>query len=247
VRLTVGVFVRGKVVKDGKPVPGITLQLSSIRDGRRRGEPSAPGPIRWDTMQTKIDTDKEGCFLFSNVPPDRDYLVFGVMDSCRKHGVVPVRKVATGASGTGADLGELAMRPGLRLSGRLLLQDGKPPPAGARVVLGLRFAEIAMGDGQLAITGADGKFTFTGLPDGIFTLSVRAPGYHLSPKNRSYAAVAELTGKVEHDIDGLRLLLEPGPAPRPLDFNKLSREEQRKRLKEYQQKRAAPLQGAPSE
>jgi Carboxypeptidase regulatory-like domain len=265
VTLAVGVFVRGKIVKDGKGVPGITLQLSSTRP---RGPQfiSGPGPFRpWDDMQMKIDTDREGSFLFSNVPPDRKYRLWGIMDSCRKYGVVPERTVVAGASGTSLDIGELAMRSGLRLSGRLLVQDGKPPPAGARVVLGLRYEETAFGDSQLAITEADGKFEFAGLPPAVYRVTVRAPGYHVSSKNRSYAVVTAapqengLIGRVDHDIDELRLLLEPGPEPAQSttpapDYRKLPREERRKRLEEQRQqfdelrrRREAPLQGLTAE
>jgi hypothetical protein len=266
VRLSVGVAVRGRVVKDGKPVPGITLQLCATRDQPGRRPRPGSGPyVPPDWLETKIATDKDGHFLFSYVPPDREYRLWGVMDSCRTYGAVPEQKVTAGASGTVVELGEVAMRPGLRLSGRLVLPDGKPPPARARVVLGLRYEATPYGDGQLAVTGADGEFTFTGLPAAVYEVTVRAPGYHVSPKNRSYANVIVeplangLIGWVDRDTDGLRLLLEPGaeipraetPAP---DFRKMTPEERRKRteeirkrIEERRQRRESPLQGAPAE
>lgn len=268
IKLVVGVAVEGRLVKDGKPVPGVTLQLSATRDRTDKGRraPAGPFPPPDEFFQMKIATDKDGHFLFSYVPPDREYHLSAVMESARKHGVAPDQKVRVGASGTSKNLGELAVRPGHRLSGRLLLPDGKAPPAGARVVLGLRYEETAFGDGQFAVTGADGKFTFTGLPAALYELTVRAPGYHVSPKNRSFdplgSADGRLLGRVDRDTDGLRVLLEPGPAPPrpeapntpPPDARKTSREErrkyneeQRKRFEEYRRRRESPLQGVPPE
>ena len=90
-KLVAGATVKGKVVKDGKPMAGITLMLCSGRDQPR---PFVTG------FSEKIATDPEGFFQFTNVPPDREYHVFGLMDSCHSHGVIDARPVRVGAGST---------------------------------------------------------------------------------------------------------------------------------------------------
>src|SRR5262249_12931280 len=112
-----------------------------------------------------------------------------------------------------------------KLSGRVVLADGKPVPAGTRVLL-------ARQDAPDSVQGAadkDGQFSFAGLPPERYSLVVRVKGYHLSPRNVSSDGFS-LRGVVREDISGLRLLLEPGP------------------VSESQQssgRRTEPLRGAP--
>jgi hypothetical protein len=160
------------------------------------------------------------------------------MESCRRYGAIPVRQVRVGASGTEKDVGVMPMQPGYRLSGRVILADGKPVPENTRVLL----SRDEAWDSQTAVAEKDGRFAFTVLPAERYSLSVNLLGYHASPRNGSYDALNGfgLVGTVNGDTEGLRFLLEPGPAPRP-DFGKLTPSD----WQEFERRRKAPLRGAP--
>src|SRR5262249_20375151 len=153
-------------------------------------------------------TDAKGVFRIPNVPPNDAFALYGLMDSLRSHGAVGVQVVRTGASGADVDAGDLAVRPGHRLTGRVVLSDGKPVPAGTRVVI----SRDEAWDGQQAVVGADGGFAFEGLPPERYSLSANVRGYQVSPKNASFDLLNQLSleGMVQADITGLRLLLDPG-------------------------------------
>jgi hypothetical protein len=227
VKLITGATITGTVVKEGKPVAGVALGL--VQKDR-----SAEGFLG----ELSIATDALGRFRFQNVGPDEPYFVYGLMDSCRPHGAIPIRQVLVGASGTEKDVGTLTFQIGHRLSGRLILADGKPVPQDTRVLISRQEAW----DSQTAIVAPDGRFSFTGLPAEHYSLSVNLRGYHASPKNRSFDALNgfRLVGTVKGDIEGLRFLLEPGPSPRP-DFRKLKQND----WQEFERRRKAPLRGVP--
>lgn len=224
-----GANVLGEVRKDGKALAGVTLGLAQ----RSRRAETFLG-------DSQISTDEQGRFLFRNVAAHESYYLYGLIDSLRPQGAIPVRDLQTGASGTAADVGVLAVQAGHRLTGRVVLADGKPVPPGTQVVL----AREQAWDHTVAVAAADGRFTFTGLPSERYTLSARVPGYHISPKNASVDPLNgfRLLGVIETDIDGLRLLLEPGrqPLPDSSRFNQAN-------LAEYQRRQQSPLQGAPAE
>jgi hypothetical protein len=226
VKLVPGVTVTGTVVKDGKPVAGVALGLVQ-KDRRSEGF----------LGDFTIATDAKGQFRFQNVGPDEVYFVYGLMDSCKPYGAIPIRQIRVGASGTEKDLGTLQMNRGYRLSGRLVLADGKPVPEGTRVLI----AREEAWDTQTALTGPDGRFTFEGLPTEQCSLGVNLKGYHASPKNHSNDADGlGLVGTVKGDVEGLRFLLEPGPGPQT-DFSKFKQSD----WDEYERRRKAPLRGVP--
>jgi hypothetical protein len=159
------------------------------------------------------------------------------MASLRGHGAVGVREVRTGKSGSVSNVGDLEVGVGHRLSGTVVLADGKPVPAGTRVVLSREEAW----DTQQALVDDEGRFVLTGLPAERYSLSANVRGYHHSAKNASLDLLNNfgLVGTIREDIEGLRLLLEPGPRPevRP-DFD-------RKAIDVWSRRREAPLRGAP--
>src|SRR5262249_11002968 len=144
------------------------------------------------------------------------YFVYGLMDSCRIHGAIGVHEVTLGPSGTAHHVGKLDMEPGHRLLGRLVLADGKPVPANTPVLL----SRAKAWDTQSVRVGADGTFSFWGLPSEGYELVVNLPGYHPSSKNRSLDVYRRgLVGTIARDIKDVQFLLEAGPAP-AIDWNK---------------------------
>jgi protocatechuate 3,4-dioxygenase beta subunit len=224
--LSVGVTVSGRVLKDGKPLAGAALGLVQ----KDRGVDAFFGEFR-------TGTDAEGKFAFRNVPPGDAFVLYGSMDGLRAHGAIAVRDVRTGASKSGRNVGDLAVQPGHRLTGRVVLSDGQAVPAGTTVSLSREEAW----DVQAAEVDKDGGFVLDGLPTERYSLAVRVKGYHVSPKNDSYDLLNRLglIGVVRSDIKGLRLLLEAGPlgpAPDPRKFD-------RKDFDEYRRRRESPLRG----
>src|SRR5262249_33597851 len=153
----------------------------------------------------------EGYFRFVNVPPDETYALYGLMDGFPREGAIPVQVVRVAGHGTSKDVGQIAAQRGHRLSGRVVLSDGKPVPEGTRLLL----ARDRAWDTQSTTLAKDGSFTFAGLPTEQYSLIVRVPGYHASPQNRSLHPLFrdQLMGKVEADVLDLQFRLEPGTLP----------------------------------
>src|SRR5262249_35871318 len=126
-------------------------------------------------------TDEKGVFQITNVPPGDSLVLYGLMSSMSAHGAVRARAVSTGKSGSVSDVGDLQLTPGHKLSGRLVLADGKPVPTGTRILLSREEAW----DSAQATADKEGHFGFAGLPSELYSLGVKVNGYHLSPKNVS--------------------------------------------------------------
>lgn len=215
IKLAAGVTVTGTVVKDGKKLAAVGVGLVQ----QFRGADTS-------TSSFVIATDEKGRFQFNNVPADEAYFIYGLMDSCRQFGAIPVKPIKVGAAGTSQEAGTLTLEAGFRLSGRVILSDGKPLPAQTRIIIIRRKAW----DSQIVTASKDGSFTFSGLPAEQYSLSlIRVPGYHISPKNTSYDLVnGRLIGTVNRDISGVAFLLEPGPALRLNYSQEISRENTRR-------------------
>jgi len=115
------------------------------------------------------------------------------------------------------DAGDLAIEPGLRMVGRVVLSDGGVIPPDAKVFLSRDDAW----DTATTDLRPDGRFEFSDVPAGSVNLGVRIAGYRISEKNRSLDRLngSTLVGRIDQDIVGLELLLEPGKFMPP-DFRK---------------------------
>ena len=203
-RLTDGATVTGRVLNGGQPTPDITIGLVSVD----RSESF--------TGDFNVITDKDGRFAFFNIPPYQVYYVYGLMDSLRKLGALPVKKVRVSADGSTKQLGDLTIEPGRSVTGRVLLSDRGAIPPGTRILLGRDDAW----DTAMIELKPDGSFEFRNVPAGAVSLSVSLPGYLFSEKNRSLDKLngGTLIGQLSDDVAGLEILLEPGHF-NPPDFN----------------------------
>ncbi|HKX62185.1 MAG TPA: carboxypeptidase-like regulatory domain-containing protein, partial [Verrucomicrobiae bacterium] len=105
------------------------------------------------------------------------------------------------------DFGTLKVQTGHRVSGRVVLSDGKPVPPDTRIVLGREDAW----DNREALLDSEGRFDFIGVPAESVGMSVRIKGYKLSKRNGSLDWYnGGMVGRVEADIPDLIILLEPG-------------------------------------
>jgi uncharacterized GH25 family protein len=203
-RLTMfeGVTIIGAVVKNGQPVADVKIGLCNTDQGSKIFN-----------LETTATTDAQGRFLFPNIPPKRDYYLFGYMHSVAdKGGALPSRRVSAGMNGSILDLGNLNIEPAFVIEGHLSIQLPHIP------VLLSRFRGR---DAQTAETGALGQFHFSGVPGEVMILSVDAPGYRLSLHNASLnpSDPSHLVGRITTNKTDLLVELEPGPALGPLNIS----------------------------
>jgi hypothetical protein len=195
-RMLDGVTVSGQVVRDGKPLKGVSVGAASKE--RQCG-------IYLDSDATA--TDNDGHFHLFNVPPTQEFVVYATMKSLADGGALPSRTLTTGDSGAVHDLGQLDVGPGFKVAGRIVLSDGKPVPAGTRLYLG---REKTL-DSLETTLGADGSFEFAGVPAESIDLSLRIKGYRSSKRNPSLDWLnGGIMGRVTGDVTDLTILLEPG-------------------------------------
>jgi beta-lactamase regulating signal transducer with metallopeptidase domain/uncharacterized GH25 family protein len=195
--ITEGTTVSGRVVSNGKPLPGVSVGLVSADRG-----------VENFTGNFDVATDREGRFTFVNLPPKVGYLVYGLMGSVKQYGAIPARPVAARGDGETVDVGDLPVIPAHKLAGQVVLSDGIPVPARTRLLVSREGAWDSM---QLELD-KDGRFETAGLPRETVSLSASVKGYRLSARNRSLdqANPFQLVGRIEGDTTNLVILLEPG-------------------------------------
>jgi Carboxypeptidase regulatory-like domain len=199
--LSEGATVRGRVVDHGRPVAGVNVGLAQVD----RNVETFLGPA-------VIGTDADGQFLFANVSGNDDYFVYGIMSSLGERGGISERRVHVGGDGSELKLGDFAVEPAFRLSGRLVLADGKPLPDHTRVLV----SRSEVWDSQIVEVDAKGAFVAGGIPRGVIHITASVPGYRLSAKNKSLDRFRGfwLQGLVEKDVEPLVVLFEPGKVER---------------------------------
>lgn len=192
-----GVLVRGRLLKDGQPLPNAEIGLVQTQ--------------RWAEKYIgdyTIGTDGEGRFELPNVAPDDVYYIYGKMNSLRGIGSIPVREIRVGGDETEQDVGDLPVEPGHSFAGRVVLSDGNPIPPHTRITFGRENAW----DVQIIELDDEGRFDARDLPKEGYGLSVRVKGYHISQKNPHLDRLNLLSiiGTVDRDISDFVLILDPG-------------------------------------
>jgi hypothetical protein len=196
VRMQEGITLTGSVRRDGRPVKGVLMGLSTKE--RMCGQ-----FLRCE----ELATDQDGRFVVPNVPPNLEFVLYATMESLPDGGVLPAKVFTTEASGAKMDLGKLDVRAGNRVSGRVVLSDGKSVPPDTRIMLGREDAW----DHQERILDTEGRFEFVGVPSESVGLSVRVKGYKLSKRNGSLDWLnGGMVGKVGGDITDLIILMDRG-------------------------------------
>lgn len=197
--LTEGATVSGRLVKDGKPLSGIEVGLCGVdrEAGKFIGD-------------FTVATERDGRFMFVNIPPNTDCFIYGKMQSLASQGSVPARRLRTGGDGAVQSIGDLKVVTASNVSGRVMLSDGKPVPPDTQVML----TRKETWDVKWLVADAKGRFVFSGVPDEMVRVHVRLKGYHPAAPNARLGnpgPSGEL-GRITSDRDGLVLLLEPdGP------------------------------------
>jgi RNA polymerase sigma factor (sigma-70 family) len=222
-----GSVVTGRIVREGKPVPGATVGLWGF-----------------DVLESpEVKADADGQFRFPHVPTNSPCWAYVSTGSLERAGAVRPKSVRTAAEGSSIGAGDIAVEPGRMVSGRVVFTDGNPLPANAEVVAGAEHA-----GGMLhAKPDRSGRFTLAGLPEGQVSIAVNFPddmfyapaGYRLSARNKCLDPLNpwNLIGRVDRDVADLTILFEPGPQPPP--------SHDRDRMAAFKDAQAGPITGVP--
>jgi hypothetical protein len=222
--------VRGRIVKEGRPVAGVAANLEQ-KDRDSDGFVGTYSAV----------SDEAGRFLIANVLPETEMLIVGASEDLVGQGYVSTHTLKTGSEGVIADVADLEVRPGRTLIGRVTLSDGKDMPPHIRVLVGRE----GVNDARTVELANDGSFTLDGLPEEPVSLSVRVPGYTFSKKNASLVPVHEnyLLGRVQGSRR-LVVLLEPDvPRSQPIRFDRETWAEIAKAQEALRQKPLAGVEG----
>jgi hypothetical protein len=194
VRLHTGVTVTGRLVVAGAPVSAAVVHILP-----------ADRPLGEFFSSDKIATDSNGCFSIPNLPPEKALFLSGTMNSLQGKGALSPKLFTSGKNKSMTDLGDLVLQTGCRVSGQILLTDGKPMPAHTHLLLAWA------GDYAEVVLDTNGRFEFQSVPAESVTLSARLKGYKYSRRNPSLDWLNnQIIGKVSGDVTNLTLIMEPG-------------------------------------
>jgi len=163
ITVTEGATIRGRLVRNGEPVVQAEVGLSP--HSRLAGESFA---------EVRIGTDDDGRFALTNVPPGRVWYLYTKMESLASRGLAAeIVECATNKDGQDLNLGDISVRPGYTLRGKVVLSDGKLIPPDMRINL----SSDRIPDSQSLILASTGDFEFKGLSRGVYRLMPSVKGY----------------------------------------------------------------------
>ncbi len=234
IELIEGVTVTGRIVRAGVPAAGamVTMALTKL----------ASCPEVYSPYHQGV-TDKQGRFTFRHAFEDGDYEVYTKVGELRGGGLIEPRALHTTKDGAVVELGDLEIRPGRTLAGRVVNGDGRPLEQRMTIVAWIERNRL----GSLrSDVDANGSFVCAGLPDGVVMvhLSYEPPQSRrlwLSPRCASLdpGESSRLIGLLDRDVLDLIIELSPSETPPPSDAAEMT-----KRLEEA---RSRTIQGAPAE
>lgn len=192
--MTEGVPLVGRVVKNGKAVPGIRIAVSQ-EDRESSGYLGS----------FMVATDEDGRFVLTDLAPNQTWVVGAPMMDLNS-GVVDPVVVHTGELGKSCNAGTLEVRRGRRLSGSIVVPEGLVADAD----VALYVTRWPSGDLRNATISSDGSFTFDEIPNGIVWLEARAEGVQTSPESSHFNQIWQtIVLPREGDLSNVRVVLEP--------------------------------------
>jgi len=198
IQLSKGATIRGRLVGDGKPVGNAEIGLIAQERGGFGPQFTIVGS---PYSEVRVGTQEDGSFTISNVPTQVQWYVYAKMESVARRGATEPKACATTRPQEIVNVGDIQLRPGYYLKGRVLLSDGKSVREGMRVTISTE----RVWDSQTVILDKSGRFEFLSLPKGKYSISPAVRGYSLA-KGQS-----EVDTSIERDADDLVISLSPDP------------------------------------
>jgi len=155
--------------------------------------------------EMRIGTQSDGTFIFTNVPAPVEWYVYGKMESIARRGATLPMECVTKTDGEDANVGDIRIGRGHRLSGKVVLSDGISIADGMRVSIR---ADPAF-DTQTVPLRPDGTFEFMGLAPGKYQVFASVRGYRAPQWDYRMKTDPPGTVYVEHDINDFLLTLDP--------------------------------------
>jgi protocatechuate 3,4-dioxygenase beta subunit len=196
IELAKGATVKGRLVQDGKPVADAEIGLIGQKLG---GFGPALSVVGDPYPEMRVGTQQDGTFMISDVPTGVQWFVYAKMESVATRGASEPKPCMTTRSTEMVDVGEISLRAGYHLAGRVVLTDGKSVPDGMRLML----ASQRVRDSQTALLDKEGRFTFLGLPPGNYSISLAVRGYRLADNQH------ELQASIQQNVDDFVVSLNP--------------------------------------
>lgn len=201
IELEKGATIKGRLLQDGKPAPDAEIGLV----GQERGRFGQALTIVGDPYpEMSVGTQQDGTFMISDVPTGVKWFVYAKMESVNTRGASEPRPCITTRPSELVDVGEISLRTGYRLEGRVVLSDSRPIPEGMRVIL----ASQRVWDSQTALLDKDGRFKFVGLAPGDYSIGPAVRGYRLADNQD------EVQASIQGNIDDFVVSLNPEPPKR---------------------------------
>ena len=163
-----GCAIRGRALRGGKPAAGLTFGVMQVYQSSDTNVGEASTAV----------TNAEGRWLLANVVPNDVVAVYSKLADAGAVGATPLRYVETTDDGCVVDLGDLPVAAGVRLTGRVVMPDGRPLPPDSSITVGRTAADFA-----LIALREDGTFSVDVVPNEPLTLQLGVLGYRFAPQN----------------------------------------------------------------
>lgn len=160
--LPAGTKVTGRLVHDGRSAAGLTVAVVQLERTAGHHFIKAVSDV----------TNADGRFVFDNLPAAEDYAIFSPVGEGPQKLVLTTKRFRAAGNRQSRDLGDLPVRPPLRLAGRLELPAGRAVPPNTKITLGRDPAW----DLIAVPVAADGGFVAEGLPPETYEVRVAIKG-----------------------------------------------------------------------
>ena len=170
-------------MENGKPVAGVEIGVTP-RESWQGGMNLAISGGVYDEIL--IGTRDDGTFAITDVPAPEEWIVYAKMASIASQGATDPVVIAPSHDNQEVNVGDIQIKHGYRLRGRVALSDGKQIADGMRMYI----SSDVTRDTQSLLLPADGSFEFKGLAGGSYSLWAAVKGY-ARPKDGQDKAILD--------------------------------------------------------
>jgi uncharacterized GH25 family protein len=203
VTVSEGAVVRGRLVDNGKPVAGAEIGLMPREAARGMANLVTSGGFY---SELRIGTQEDGTFTITSVPAPEEWYVYGKMESIAWRGATDSTACATTRDHEEVNVGDIQIKRGYRVQGKVVLSDGKPVPEAMRLII---YSEHNR-DNAIAPVSAEGRFEVVGLAPGKYSLFPSLRGYKL----RGGGPQVEMS--IDGDVDNFIITLDLAGTAKPV-------------------------------